>query len=83
MSCRVDMSPDRFFVERLGAGRIARLAPFFVLGPISGPLTAGIVLNLRGGRPVLAGLYSLQLALWLTLGPLEIAHAIGPSFGRL
>ena len=77
------MSPDHLFVERLGAGRIARLAPFFALGPISGPLTAGVVLNLRGGRPVLAALYGLQLAFWLTLGPLEIAHAFGPPFVRL
>jgi hypothetical protein len=77
------MTPDRFFVEHLGAGRFARLAPFFALGPISGPLTAGIVLNLRDGRPVLAGLYGLQLLLWLTLGPLEIARAYGPLFARL
>lgn len=34
--------------------RMKRLAPFFLLGPVSGPLTAGIVFNLRGGRPVLA-----------------------------
>lgn len=68
--------PDRFFVERLGAGRVARLAPFFVLGPISGPLTAGIVLNFRRGRPVLASLYGLTLSLWLTLGPLQIVHAL-------
>jgi hypothetical protein len=71
------MSPDRFFVERLGAGRLTRLAPFFALGPISGPLAAGVVLNLKDRRPVLAFLYGLSLSLWLTLAPLEVAHAFG------
>jgi hypothetical protein len=80
---RAYMSPDRFFVEHLGAGRVARLAPFFVLGPISGPLTAGVVLNLRDRRPVLASLYALTLSLWLTLGPLEVARAFGSSMARL
>jgi hypothetical protein len=79
----VRLSPDRFFVEHLGAGRVARLAPFFVLGPISGPLTAGIVLNLKERRPVLASLYGLMLSLWLTLAPLEVAHAFGTSMARL
>jgi len=51
--------------------RIARLAPFFALGPISGPFTAGIVLNFRGGRPVLGSLYAVALVLWLVLAPLE------------
>jgi hypothetical protein len=36
---------------------LKRLAPFFLIGPISGPLVAGVVCNLRGGRPFLAGLY--------------------------
>jgi hypothetical protein len=83
MSCGVSMSPDRFFVERLGAGRVARLAPFFALGPISGPLAAGVILNLRDGRPVLASLYGLTLSLWLTLAPLEFAQTFGASLARL
>ncbi|HEY2177820.1 MAG TPA: hypothetical protein VGH15_04500 [Caulobacteraceae bacterium] len=52
------------------------LAPFFVLGPISGPLTAGVVLNLRGGRPVLASLYGLALGLWIVIAPAELAHLL-------
>jgi hypothetical protein len=72
----MSMSPDRPLLKRLFAGRFGRLAPYFALGPISGPLTAGIVLNFRGGRPILASLYGLTLSLWLTLGPLDIAHAL-------
>jgi hypothetical protein len=64
----------------LGNERVRRLAPFFVLGPISGPLTAGVVLNLRCGRPVLAGLYSLALGLWLVIAPAELAHLL-PAAG--
>lgn len=41
--------------------RWKRLAPFFLLGPITGPLTAGVVFNLREGRPVLAALYGVAL----------------------
>lgn len=39
-----------------------RIAPFLVLGPISGPLVAGLLINLREGRPVLATLYGVALA---------------------
>ena len=42
--------------------KVKRLAPFFLAGPISGPLLAGVVLNLRGGRPLLASLYAIALA---------------------
>ena len=31
--------------------RWARVAPFLVFGPISGPLMAGVVFNFREGRP--------------------------------
>jgi hypothetical protein len=41
--------------------RVKRLAPFFLVGPISGPLLAGVVLNLKQGRPVLASLYAIAL----------------------
>lgn len=41
---------------------IKRVAPFFVFGPVSGPLLAGVVYNLKDGRPVLAGLYAIALA---------------------
>jgi hypothetical protein len=39
-----------------------RVAPFMLLGPISGPLLAGVVLNLRDGRPVLAAMYAVLFA---------------------
>ncbi len=50
-----------------------RLAPFFLLGPVSGPLTAGIVFNLRGGRPFLATLYAVALAEFVFLLPVLTA----------
>jgi hypothetical protein len=42
--------------------RFKRIAPFFLAGPISGPLLAGVVLNFRNGRPVLGSLYAILLA---------------------
>jgi hypothetical protein len=53
--------------------RFKRLAPFFLIGPISGPLVAGVVFNLRGGRPVLAGLYALLLLQYVILLPALVA----------
>ena len=52
--------------ERFGSvldseSRVKRLAPFFVLGPLTGPLVAGIVLNLRRKKPVLASMYAYLL----------------------
>ncbi|MGH6988235.1 MAG: hypothetical protein ACRED9_15510 [Caulobacteraceae bacterium] len=41
--------------------RFKRLAPFLLAGPISGPLLAGVVFNLKGGRPILAALYAIAL----------------------
>jgi hypothetical protein len=41
--------------------RLRRLAPYFLIGPISGPLLAGVVINFRGGRPVLGTLYGIAL----------------------
>jgi hypothetical protein len=64
-------------------GRVARLAPYFILGPISGPLTAGVVVNMRGGRPVLASMYGFLLASWLLLAPLEVMHWLPISAARL
>jgi len=54
----------------------ARIAPFFILGPVSGPLTAGVVVNMRGGRPFLASMYGFLLASWLFLAPVEVAHLL-------
>jgi hypothetical protein len=42
--------------------RVKRLAPFFLVGPISGPLLAGVVFNFKEGRPVLGSLYAIALA---------------------
>lgn len=53
--------------------RFKRLAPFFIVGPISGPLLAGVVFNLRDGRPVLAGLYAIALVEYVTLLPALVA----------
>jgi len=49
--------------------RWKRLAPFFLLGPVSGPLLAGVVFNYREGRPVLASLYAVALAEFVVLLP--------------
>ncbi len=53
--------------------RWKRLAPFFLLGPISGPLMAGVVFNFREGRPVLAGLYAIALIEFIVLLPVVVA----------
>ena len=49
--------------------RAARLAPFFLIGPISGPFLAGVLFNFRDGRPVLGSLYAIALALYLMVLP--------------
>jgi hypothetical protein len=62
--------------------RFKRLAPFFLIGPISGPLLAGVVFNFRGGRPVLAGLYAVALAEYTFLLPLLVAKlGLKAAFG--
>lgn len=53
--------------------RFKRLAPYFLVGPVSGPLLAGVVINFRGGRPVLAGLYGIALIQYAILLPVLIA----------
>jgi len=49
--------------------RLKRLAPYFLIGPISGPLFAGVVINLKGGRPILAALYTVALVQYVILLP--------------
>lgn len=49
--------------------RFKRLAPYFIVGPISGPLLAGVVINFREGRPVLGALYAIALAQYTLLLP--------------
>jgi hypothetical protein len=51
-----------------------RLIPFFLLGPLSGPLLAGVVFNFREGRPVLALLYTVALIEFIVLLPAIVAH---------
>lgn len=49
--------------------RLKRIAPFLLIGPISGPMLAGVVFNLREGRPVLATLYAVALVEYAFLLP--------------
>ena len=53
--------------------RFKRLAPYFLVGPISGPLLAGVVINWRGGRRVLAALYTVALIQYAILLPALVA----------
>lgn len=41
--------------------RFKRLAPYFLAGPISGPLLAGVVINFQRGNRLLGGLYGVAL----------------------
>lgn len=54
--------------------RFKRLAPYFIVGPISGPLLAGVVINFREGRPVLGSLYAIALAQYTLLLPIVTAR---------
>lgn len=53
--------------------RVKRLAPFFLAGPISGPLLAGVVFNFKEGRPVLGSLYAIALTEVVVFLPLVTA----------
>ena len=53
--------------------RVKRLAPFFLVGPISGPLLAGVVFNFKEGRPLLGSLYAIALTEFVILLPLITA----------
>lgn len=57
--------------------RLRRLAPYLIVGPISGPLLAGAVANFRGGRPVLGSFYALALLEYAILLPMLAAHLTG------
>jgi hypothetical protein len=59
--------------------RFKRLAPFFLAGPISGPLLAGVVLNFKEGRPVLGSLYAVlltEITIYLPLITAKLGLAI-------
>ncbi|HEX7760452.1 MAG TPA: hypothetical protein VF459_13175 [Caulobacteraceae bacterium] len=60
-----------------------RVLPFFLIGPVSGPLLAGVVFNLREGRPVLAGLYATALVEFIILLPAVTAHFSLNLIGKL
>lgn len=53
---------------------LKRVAPYLLVGPISGPLLERVVFNLREGRPVRAGLYGLALVEYVILLPTVTAH---------
>ena len=52
---------------------LKRIAPYLLIGPISGPLVAGIVINWRDGRRGLAAMYGFFLANYIVLLPLLTA----------
>jgi hypothetical protein len=54
--------------------RWKRLAPYFVVGPISGPLLAGVVINFRERRFVLSALYAVALVEIALLLPVLVAR---------
>ncbi len=60
--------------KKSGWSGFKRLAPFFLIGPVSGPLVAGIVFNFRDGRPILAGLYAVALVEYFILLPVLTVH---------
>lgn len=62
--------------------RLAIFAGYAALGPITGPCVAGFVRNLRGGAPLLAGLYLVALGVgWLDLALLT-AWSAGVALGE-
>ena len=54
--------------------RWKRLAPYFLIGPVTGPLLAGVVFNFREGRPVLAALYAVALVEVTSALPIIVAR---------
>lgn len=59
---------------------IKRLAPWLLLGPITGPLAEGVYRNMRAGDPVLAWLYALALAIaWYDMAQFggQLSRALG------
>jgi hypothetical protein len=56
--------------------RMKKLAPYLLLGPITGPLAAAMVHNFREGRPVLASLYGIAMVEIIVLLPV-ITAALG------
>ena len=65
------------------AGRVAWIATVLTLGPISGPLGAGVLVNFRHGRPFLGSMYAFLLAAWLAFLPIFAAHHLTYALARL
>ena len=60
--------------------RFRSLVPWLLLGPVTGPLLAGLVRSLRTGHPILAGLYAFAvLETWLILTLLARGVAVAAS----
>jgi hypothetical protein len=53
---------------------VRRVAPFLLLGPLTGPLAAGLVFCLRAHRPVMAVIYG--------VGILEVWFGLPTILGR-
>ena len=54
--------------------RFGRVAPFLLIGPVSGPLLAGAIFSFREGRPVRGSLYAAALAAFVVLLPTLTVH---------
>jgi hypothetical protein len=52
---------------------------YAALGPVSGPLAAGVVRNWRKGERVLAALYVVAMAEAVVLTPVALMHLVGMS----
>ena len=53
--------------------KLKRLAPYLLLGPITGPLCCAMVHHFRGGRPVLGALYGIAMIEIIVLLPVITA----------
>jgi hypothetical protein len=49
---------------------------YAALGPVSGPLAAGMVRNWRDGHRLLAGLYVIAMGEAVVLTPFALAHVL-------
>lgn len=57
--------------------RFRRIAPYLLLGPLTGPFVAGVVINLQKGNRVLAALYAIAvLETVFLLPPIAVALSI-------
>jgi hypothetical protein len=61
--------PDLVGLGVVVSPKFKRLAPFFLLGPVTGPLLAGVIFNFKDGRPVLGSLYGIALVQFVVLLP--------------